>query len=218
MLDALKSRGGIGLAYTYSEPAVHIEWIADTSKLLRSKGYKNVLVTNGTINDDASDYLLENMDEANIDLKSHNPEFYRRELKGALDTVKIFIEKAASKIHIEVTTLVIPGKNDSENEIMKTVDFLASITQNIPYHLSCYYPSYKYSAPPTPVAEVLQLAEAASGKLNFVYTGNTGIIESNTVCPSCGEILVKRTAYSAHTVNLEEGRCRNCGFDTGIIH
>ena len=85
------------------------------------------------INEKPADYLLENMDAANIDLKSHNPEFYKKELKGNLEAVKSFIRKAASKIHVEITTLVIPGINDSEEEIMKTADFIASIDKNIPF-------------------------------------------------------------------------------------
>ena len=217
ILSALKEQGGIGLAYTYSEPAVHIEWIAETAELLHKNGYKNVLVTNGMINNKPADYLLENIDAANIDLKSHNPDFYKNELKGNLETVKNFILKAASKIHVEITTLVIPGKNDSDEEIMKNADFIASISKNIPYHLSCYFPSYKYTAPPTPVNQVLKLAELSKKKLNFVYTGNTGLSESDTFCPSCGELLVKRNGYSAYTVNLKKDKCRNCGYDAGII-
>ena len=217
ILLLLKKQGGIGLAYTYSEPSIHIEWIGETAELLRKNGYKNVLVTNGMINEGPADFLLKNIDAANIDLKSHNPDFYRNELKGDLDTVKNFIEKAASKIHVEVTTLVIPGRNDSEKEIMENAKFLASININTPYHLSCYFPSFKYKIPPTPVHRVLELAAAARDKLNFVYTGNTGIHGSDTICPSCGEVLIKRTGYSAHTVNLDNNKCINCSYDSGII-
>ncbi len=140
-----------------------------------------------------------------------------KKLKGNLDTVKTFIKKAALKIHVEITTLVIPGINDSEEEITEIADFIASIDKNIPFHLSCYHPSYKYTAPPTPVHRVIQLAELASQKLNFVYTGNTGSIESNTICPSCGSVLVKRTGYSAIASGLKLNTCRKCGYITKIV-
>ena len=217
MLSLLKTQGGIGLAYTYSEPAVHIEWIADTSKFLHENKYKNVLVTNGMINNEPADYLLKYIDAANIDLKSFNPDFYRKELNGDFETVKTFIRKASKKIHVEITTLVIPGKNDSEEEIMEIASFIASVNKNIPYHLSCYYPSYKYKIPPTSAQSVIHLAELVKEKLNFVYTGNTGYHEADTICPSCGEVLVKRTGYTAFAVNLNKNKCRKCGFETGII-
>ncbi len=217
VLSIIKNKGGIGLAYTYSEPAVHIEWVTETSKLLRQNNYKNVIVTNGMINDEPADYILENLDAANIDLKSFNSDFYKSELFGDLETVKNFIKKASSKIHMEITTLVIPGKNDSKEEILEIASFIASISKNIPYHLSCYFPSYKYIIPPTPASEVFTLAKEASKILNFVYTGNTGYKESDTNCPSCGEVLIKRTGYSAYAVNLKNNKCRKCGFDTEII-
>ncbi len=217
ILAILKRQGGIGLAYTYSEPTVHIEWILKTAELLKKNGYKNVLVTNGMLNKEAADLILEYMDAANIDLKSQNSTFYKKELKGDIKTVKEFIINAAAKIHIELTTLVIPGKNDSEEELKKAVAFISSIDKNIPYHLSCYYPSYKYFIPPTPVSKVLKLAEIASGKLSFVYTGNTHSGETNTLCPSCKALLVKRTGFSASLINLYKGKCMECGYKTGII-
>ena len=217
VLSLIRKQGGIGLAYTYSEPAVHIEWVTETAKLLKENKFKNVIVTNGMINEEPADYLLENIDAANIDLKSNNTEFYRKELNGDLETVKNFIMKAASKIHVEITTLVIPGKNDSEEEIMESASFIASINKNIPYHLSCYFPSYKYTIPPTPASRVTALAKLASEKLNYVYTGNTGYLDSYTRCPSCGEILVSRTGYSAHISNLQDKKCIKCGCETGII-
>ena len=216
ILSMVKSKGGIGLAYTYSEPLVHIEWVSETSKLLRKNGYKNVLVTNGLINGEPADTVLEYTDAANIDLKSFNSDFYRKELKGDLEAVKNFIKKASEKIHVEITTLVIPGKNDTKEEIMEISSFIASINKNIPYHLSCYYPAYKYSIPSTPASLVFNLAELAKEKLNFVYTGNTGTGDTDTLCPSCGETIVKRSGYSAQIINMNRGKCKKCGFSTGI--
>ncbi len=212
----LLKTGGIGLAYTYSEPLIHIEWITETSRILREKGYKNVLVTNGFINEGPADDILEYTDAANIDLKSFNPDFYRKELKGGLDEVKLFIKKASSSIHVEITTLVIPGKNDSAEEISEMASFISSLDRNIPYHLSCYYPSYKYSTPPTPAPTVLELVETAKKYLNYVYPGNVGYKNSDTMCPSCGELLVKRSGYRVSIENIDNKKCIKCGFKINI--
>ncbi len=213
---AVKS-GTIGLAYTYSEPLIHIEWITETTKLIRAKRLKNVLVTNGYINPAPARLLLENMDGVNIDLKSFNDDFYRNELKGKLEPVKRFIEFASDKTHVEVTTLVIPGKNDSADEIRGIAAFMASIKKTIPLHLSCYYPVYKYSIPPTKQEKVFRLADIASEFLDYVYPGNTGMRECDTKCPSCGEILVKRYGYNAAVTGIINNKCAKCGNRAEII-
>jgi len=137
------------------------------------------------------------MDAANIDLKGFNPDFYRRELKGKLQPVLDFITIAAKKTTLEVTTLVIPGKNDSPEEIDQIAGFLASRDKNIPLHLSCYFPHYKYSAPPTDPAAVRRLAEVARRRLNYVYLGNVGGI--------------RRRGYYTETKGIKDGKCSGCG-------
>ena len=218
MAAAAAKSGTIGLAYTYSEPSVHIEWVYETSKLLHKKNLKNVLVTNGYINLPAAEYLLENTDAANIDLKSFNPDFYSKELGGRLEPVKEFIRLASAKIHIEVTTLVIPGKNDSTEEIREIAGFLSGIDRKIPYHLSCYFPAYKYTDPPTKSDTVLRLADAALQYLDYVYPGNMGPRDNSTLCPVCSSILVKRTGYKAEAGGLDkDGKCLGCGEKTSIV-
>lgn len=212
--------GTIGLAYTYSEPIVHIEWVMKTAFLLKKKKLKNVLVTNGYINPEAGKALLENMDALNIDLKSFNDDFYRSELKGKLDPVKDFIRLAAAETHIEVTTLVIPGKNDTRQEIEDIARFIASVKKSIPLHLSCYYPSYKYTTEPTSPETVIRLAGEASKYLDYVYPGNIGMRDSDTKCPSCGAVIISRSGHTLRSVKAEgidKKKCINCGQKIEII-
>ncbi|MBI9100911.1 MAG: AmmeMemoRadiSam system radical SAM enzyme [Spirochaetales bacterium] len=211
-------KGSFGIAYTYSEPLIHHEYLMDTSDLARQNGLKNVLITNGFINKSKGRELIEVLDAANIDLKCYTDDFYRKELKGKLKPVLDFIEMAAEKIHIEVTTLVIPGKNDSLKEISEIAAFLADLNPAIPYHLSAYYPSYKYLIPATKPAALLELVETAQKYLNFVFPGNVTEGNSNSLCPECGNLLIKRDGYNTQITGLKGQFCRNCGTKTTIIN
>ena len=217
MAEITSYSNAIGLAYTYSEPIIHIEWIIETAKLLRSRGLKNVLVTNGYINKEPGESILESIDALNIDLKSFNENFYTDELGAKLEPVKDFIKLAASKAHIEITTLVIPNKNDSEKEIEMIASFIASINSSIPLHLSCYYPTYKYSIERTNPAKVINLAAIASKYLEYVYVGNAGFAENNTKCPSCRSIIVRRAGYNTKITGIENGICSNCSKKVNLI-
>lgn len=234
MAKLVEKSGTIGLAYTYSEPLIHIEWVAKTAAILRAKGLKNVLVTNGYINPAPGKLLLENMDALNIDLKSGSNNFYQKELKGNISPVKDFIAMAAKKAHVEVTTLVIPGKNDTQEEIKNIASFLASIDRSIPYHLSCYHPAWKYAlakeAPPTSEGAISDLTEVASAYLDYVYPGNIGLTEVITKCPTCKTALVSRRGYhtkikaltyqkidSGNSSISEIPRCTLCGEKIHIV-
>ena len=217
LIELCRQRGSFGVAYTYSEPIVHLEYVLDSAALARKKGLKNVLVSNGYINPEAAEQLLDLMDAANIDFKSWNPDFYTKEIGGKVEEIKRFIEQAHEKISLEVTTLVIPTKNDSPEEIEAIARFLAALNPQIPYHLSAYYPQYKYTIPPTPPATLRILAEVARKHLNYVYLGNVGMEETNTFCPKCGGLLVRRRGYSVSVKGIEHGRCRECGAVASII-
>ena len=168
----LRPYGSIGVAYTYNEPLVGYEYVRDCAALVHERGMVNVLVTNGTIEEAPWRALLPLIDAANIDLKGFTPEWYQR-LDGDLETVKRSIALAAERCHVEVTTLLVPGENDSEGEIRYLAQWLASIDQNIPLHLSRFFPRYRMmDRPPTPVERVYHLAGAAREYLSFVYTGN----------------------------------------------
>jgi len=217
LIELCEQRGSFGVAYTYSEPIVHLEYVLDTAAAARQRGLKNVLVSNGYINPEPAEQLLDLMDAANIDFKSWNPAFYREEIGGKVEQIKRFIEQAYGRISLEVTTLVIPTKNDSLEEIESITGFLASLSPDIPYHLSAYYPQYRYSIPPTPASTLRELAEAARKHLNYVYLGNVGMEETNTLCPNCGSLLVRRRGYSVSVKGIADGKCRQCGAGTSVV-
>ncbi len=168
----LVPRGNIGIAYTYNEPLIGYEFVRDTGRLVREKGLKNVLVTNGYINEKPWRELLPLIDAANIDLKGYTESWYKR-LGGDLETVKRSISLAAGSIHTEVTTLLVPGENDSEEEMRAMCSWLSSLRRDIPLHLSRFFPRYRMTdKEPTPVEKVYKLAETAREYLDYVYTGN----------------------------------------------
>jgi pyruvate formate lyase activating enzyme len=219
-LVALAQReGSFGIAYTYSEPLVHLEYVLECSRLARARGLKNVLVSNGFINPEPAEELLGVLDAANIDLKSFNPEFYRKEIGGELEEVKRFLTQAYAhgRVELEVTTLVIPTRNDSPEEMEAIVAFLASLDPAIPMHLSAYYPQYRYTLPPTPPATLRELAQVARRHLHYVYLGNLSAEPSDTLCRGCGSALVRRRGYRVDASGLEGERCAHCGKPAPIV-
>ena len=168
----LVPQGNIGVAYTYNEPLIGYEYVQDCASLVHEQGMVNVLVTNGTVEEEPWRALLPLIDASNIDLKGFTPAWYRQ-LGGNLETVKRSIALAAERCHVEVTTLLIPGENDSEEEIRELARWLASISSEIPLHLSRFFPRYRMlDRPPAPVEQVCRLAETARRYLSYVYTGN----------------------------------------------
>lgn len=170
--EALIPQGNIGVAYTYNEPLVGYEYVRDCAALVHGRGMVNVLVTNGAVAEQPWRELLPLLDAANIDLKGFTPAWYRR-LGGDLDTVKRSIALAAEQCHVEVTTLLVPGENDSVEEIRALAKWLASVRPDIPLHLSRFFPRYQMrDRLPTPAEQVYRLAEEARAWLAHVYTGN----------------------------------------------
>ena len=172
----LRARGNIGIAFTYNEPLVGWEFVRDTARLFHEKGMKTVLVTNGMASQEILQELLPYIDAMNIDLKGFTEDFYREFVSGDLNMVKDFISAAAEGCHVEITKLIIPGKNDSESEMRRMAAWIASLRggtgKDIPLHVSRYFPRYKWTAPATSVKSVYRLAETAREKLDYVYTGN----------------------------------------------
>ncbi len=174
-LDAVP-RGNCGLAFTYNEPVINFEYMQDTFRLVRKEGLSTVVVTNGYINPRPLDELLHHVDAMNIDLKAFTDDFYRTYCGGSLEPVLRSITRAAKKIHVEITTLVIPGLNSSPKEIDDLSAWIASIRPDIPLHLSRHHPDYRMSKPdPIPVEQLLSLAAVARKHLSYVYTGNIGL-------------------------------------------
>ncbi|OGS19142.1 MAG: AmmeMemoRadiSam system radical SAM enzyme [Elusimicrobia bacterium RIFOXYA2_FULL_40_6] len=172
-LEMAKRYGSIGIAYTYNEPLINYEWVFETAQLFRKEKMKNVLVTNGYINEQPWVNLLPFIDAANIDVKAFKNDFYKSICKGeigpVLRSVEIMFKKGK---HMEVTYLVIPGKNDSEHEIMDFVEWLSSLSPEIPVHFSRYFPRYKMEEKSTPVETLEKVKNIALKRMKYVYIGN----------------------------------------------
>lgn len=168
----LRSRGNIGIAYTYNEPLIGYEFVRDCTREARKHGLKNAVVTNGYICGEPLEELLPCIDAFNIDLKGFTEEFYHK-LRGDLATVKHTISLAARQCHVEVTTLIIPGENDSEEEMMELSGWLAGVDADIPLHISRFFPRWKMQdREATPVEKVYRLAQIARRNLKHVHEGN----------------------------------------------
>ncbi|HUT82714.1 MAG TPA: AmmeMemoRadiSam system radical SAM enzyme [Candidatus Bathyarchaeia archaeon] len=203
------------VAYTYNEPFVWYEWVYDTAKLVKAKGIKNILVTNGYIEEEPLRELLPYIDAANVDLKGDKA-FYKDLCKvshqeAVLRTCKMMHEK---KVHLELTTLLIPGKNDSDKQLLEIINFvLNELGPEIPLHFSRYFPNYKLDIPPTPVKTLLKAYEMAQkAGLYYVYLGNIhDDIGSDTHCKKCNELLVRRSGYHTSIVGLTpQYTCKTC--------
>jgi pyruvate formate lyase activating enzyme len=208
------------IAYTYSEPLIHFEYLLDCMEKARGAGIANILVSNGCINEEPASEILALTDAANIDLKSFSAETYSKILGGDLRAVLNFIRRAvALGVHLEITTLIVPGLNDDEQELDETAAFIAELSDEagprisgVPWHLSAYHPDWKWDAPPTKPGALLQIARRAGDRhpklRNFIYIGNTPAFQPgktsefrDTVCPGCGAVLVRRD-YGAYRGNV----------------
>lgn len=167
-----RRKGNIGVAYTYNEPLVGWEYVLDTARLVREADMKNVLVTNGTASPEILEKLLPYVDAMNIDLKGFREDYYRK-LGGSLSVVKEFILRAAEGCHVELTTLILPGENDTVSEMEEEAAWIASIDREIPLHVSRFFPCFQMEErEATAVESIYELAEAARKHLAYVYTGN----------------------------------------------
>ena len=170
-----RNRGNIGVAYTYNEPLVSYEFVRDTARLVKEKGMKNVLVTNGTAELPVLEEILPFIDAMNVDIKSMSEKTYKDVLKGDLATTKAFIERAVKDCHVELTMLIVTDMNDSEEEMRELVDWISGLKggKEIPLHISRFFPRYKMTdRPATDVDKIYRLADIAGDRLKYVYTGN----------------------------------------------
>ena len=175
MAEHLRPQRNIGVAFTYNEPLISYEYVMDTARILREKDLKVVLVTNGFVNDEIADAVLPLTDALNIDLKSFQDDVYRNILGGNLAAVKNFIAKAAEQCHVELTSLIVPGMNDSEEEIRAMTQWIASLPhgEEIPLHITRFFPRYRMQdRNPTEKAAILKLVEIARQQLKYVFPGN----------------------------------------------
>jgi pyruvate formate lyase activating enzyme len=228
--DALGS-GCASIAYTYTEPTIFFEFARDTGRRAREKGLANVFVTNGYQTPETIDEMAGFVDAANVDLKSFSDAFYRERCGARLQPVLDAIARMHEcGIHVEVTTLVIPGWNDGEDELGRIASFIAGLSVDMPWHVSRFHPDYKATDrewTPDSTMDVALAAGAAAG-LKYVYAGNVARGEANTACPSCGAMLVRRRGYRTEVVGLSGGtmrergvlagaRCKACGSDVALV-
>ncbi|MCX5716258.1 MAG: AmmeMemoRadiSam system radical SAM enzyme [Candidatus Omnitrophica bacterium] len=205
--------GARSISYTYTEPTIYFEYSLDTGRLAKKEGLYNIYVTNGFMTKECLDALKGVLDAANVDLKSFSSEYYKKVCKGRLEPVLESIEYMRKLgIWVEVTTLIVPTLNDTEDELKKIAVFLAGIGKEIPWHISRFYPQYKIgNLPPTPLG-TLKMAQAigkAAG-LYYVYLGNVPGEGENTHCYNCNELLIERTGYFVKTNKITEGKCPKC--------
>jgi len=212
--------GSIGLSYTYNEPFIWWEFVYDTAQLIRKEGLKNVLVTNGYVEEEPLRELLPWIDAMNVDLKSMDDDFYRRYCGGTLQPVLKTIEISVREgTHVEITNLIIPGLNDRWDLIEKLVSWIYDLNPSIPLHFSRYFPTYKLDNPPTPVSFLEEVYHFARERLPFVYLGNIGGGKGNiTFCPTCRREVVIRRGYQVDTSGLLGNRCRFCGSSLPFYH
>jgi pyruvate formate lyase activating enzyme len=206
------------IAYTYTEPTIFFELAYDTAKLAAAEGLRNVFVTNGYMTPEALTMIQPYLHAANVDLKGFNDARHRRvcgaKLQPMLDTIRRLKE---CNIWVEVTTLLVPGHNDSDEELQQIARFLKSVGADIPWHVSAFYPAYKMmEVEPTDLTDLLRAWKIGKEEgLRYVYCGNLpGSHHEDTVCYNCGAQLVERRGFTVQRIALRQGRCPDC--DTPI--
>lgn len=200
------------IAYTYTEPTMFFEYAHDVAVLAQEGGLKNVFVSNGYIGEEAAKKAIPVLDGINIDLKGDD-QFYRRVCGARIEPVekniKLFWDAG---VWVEVTTLIIPGYNDSDEQLLGLAKFLASVSTDMPWHVSAFYPMYKMKDVPPAGAELLRkgVKIGLEAGLKFIYAGNISGQDENTACPVCKEMLIERVGYRIMRNSIVEGRCPKC--------
>jgi pyruvate formate lyase activating enzyme len=202
------------IAYTYTEPTIFFEYAYDTAVIAKKKGIKNIFITNGFMTGECIEMIAPYLDAANIDIKSYSDKTYREKMGGRLEPVLDNVKDMYDRnIWIELTTLIIPGINDSDEELKEIADFISRLDNNIPWHLSAYYPQYKSDLPATPASTIERaIGIGKNAGLKYVYGGNiwSGDYE-NTYCNKCNALLIRRHGFSITENNIIDGKCSNCG-------
>jgi pyruvate formate lyase activating enzyme len=215
VVEAAGRNGSVGIAYTYNEPLINIEYVMDCARLVRAAGLANVLVTNGYVNPGPAAELLPLVDAINLDIKSLDDSFYREQCRGTLRPVLDFaVQSVRAGCHVEITNLLIPKLNDDDDQVRRLARWVAShLGKATPLHLSAYHPDYKLDLPSTPAATLARAFSVASAELTYVYLGNARTDQGrDTLCPGCGAVLVQRRGFEARAVGLSSaGACAACG-------
>ena len=213
--DAVSS-GCRSIAYTYTEPTVFFEFAHDTASIAHDQGLFNVFVTNGYMTGEALTMISPYLDAANVDLKAFDDAFYRRQCNARLQpVVDTLVRMKALGIFVEVTTLIIPGLNDDDDQLTRLAGFLATdLGPDTPWHISRFHPTYRLTdRPVTPAATLFRARDIGrAAGLRYVYTGNIpGQGGESTTCPQCGECVIRRAGFAVREIALQQGTCSHCG-------
>ncbi len=214
VVDAATSSGCSSISYTYVEPTVFFEFAYDCCVLAGQRGIGNVFVSNGYMSEKATRMLAPVLDAINIDIKAFSEEFYKKicgaKLYPVLETVRLMKELG---VWVEVTTLVIPGLNDSDGELRQIAEFIGSVDPDIPWHVTAFYPTYKMTdRRPTPVSSLRKARKIGlECGLHYVYEGNVpGEGGENTFCPSCKGEIIRRFGFNIRANSIGKSRCPHC--------
>ncbi len=209
-----KDSGSSTIAYTYTEPTIYYEFAVDTARLAVKEGIRNIFVSNGYMTDGCLMDIHPDLHGINIDLKAFSERFYKEQCGARLEPVLNSIKKARGLgIWVEVTTLLIPGLNDSDGELRDIAGFLAGVDPEIPWHISRFHPTYRLTDRHPTSAEDIHRARdiGRSSGLKYVYTGNLpGDDGEKTFCHACGGLLIDRYGYSIRKLTIRDGRCPEC--------
>lgn len=214
VVELARETGCQSISYTYTEPTIFGEYAYDTAKLAAKEGIRNVFVTNGYITEEALRTIAPYLDAANVDLKAFTEDFYRKvchaRLQPVLDALRLYKELG---IWIEVTTLIIPNYNDSEEELRQIAEFVRSLGEETPWHVSQFYPTHHLlDQPRTPIETLRRAREIGLGAgLRYVYEGNVPGEGENTFCHNCGKAVIRRHGFSVLSYNVKDSRCIYCG-------
>jgi pyruvate formate lyase activating enzyme len=214
IVSQARAAGCASIAYTYTEPTIFFEYAYDTATLASAAGLKNVFVSNGYTSAEALRVIAPYLDAVNVDLKAFSEDFYHKvcgaKLQPVLDTIRLYRELG---VWVEVTTLVIPGYNDDAAELKQIAEFIMSVGEEIPWHVSAFYPTHKLLDAPRTSVDILRRARqiGLDAGLRYVYEGNVpGEGGENSYCYACGELLIERYGFSIRNSWIENGRCRAC--------
>jgi pyruvate formate lyase activating enzyme len=201
------------ISYTYTEPTIFFEYALDTAKLAKARGLYNIFVTNGYMTRECLETVSPYLSAANVDLKFFRDESYRRVCAGSLqpvlDSIRLMHKQG---IWVEVTTLIVPGENDSGEELKDIAGFIAGVDKNIPWHISKFHSDYKLTDHQATPEETLKRAYDLGRKagLNYIYIGNVYGFGNDTFCSGCNNLLVRREVFSVLENNIKEGKCGFC--------
>ncbi|MFH1137893.1 MAG: AmmeMemoRadiSam system radical SAM enzyme [Pseudomonadota bacterium] len=214
IVAAALSQGAASISYTYTEPTIFFEYALDTARAASRAGLKNVFVTNGYMSRAALEMIGPDLHAANVDLKAFTDDFYKTLCRARLEPVKETIARLREAgVWVEVTTLVIPGRNDDPAELRALAEWLVGVSSDIPWHISRFHPVYRLTdAPSTPAAVISRAREIGlEAGLKYVYSGNVwGDPGEKTSCPGCGRLLIDRVGFTVSSNRIKDGACPYC--------